>query len=79
MSRADKIIGIFCAAVVSLAFATLACFAALSILTRLPAASSLLWWSLASITRLAVVMGSLFLFTFCASMALYLRALRRAR
>ncbi|MBB3657295.1 hypothetical protein FHX15_002527 [Rhizobium sp. BK650] len=75
----ERMIGVFCATVLSLACATLACFAAFSVLVRLPVSNSFVWWSLDSYTGLATVFGSLFLFTFCALMSLHRRALRRVR
>lgn len=79
MSRVERMIGMFCAAAVSLACAAVACLAAFSILIRLPVSNPFVWWSLDSYTGLATVFGSLFLFTFCALMSLYRRALRRER
>lgn len=75
----ERMIGMFCAAVVSLVCAAVACFAAFSILIRLPVSNPFVWWSLDSYTGLATVFGSLFLFTFFALMSLYRRTLRRPR
>jgi hypothetical protein len=79
MSQVEKMIGMFCALVVSLTCATLACSAAFSILIRLPVSNPFVWWSLDSYTGLATVFGSLFLFTFCVLMSLYRLAVRRAQ
>ncbi len=78
MSRVDKLIGMFFAAILCLICSTLACYAAFSILIRLPNSNPFVWWSLDSRTGFATVFGSLFLLTFCLLMSLYRIALRRA-
>jgi formate hydrogenlyase subunit 3/multisubunit Na+/H+ antiporter MnhD subunit len=74
----DKIIGLVFAAILSGVAAVVTCYGVLSILTRLPVANSLVWWSFTSYWGLAITSGSVFAMTFGALMALYVRLLRRA-
>ncbi|MBY5539229.1 hypothetical protein HFO60_04070 [Rhizobium leguminosarum] len=79
MAVIGKAISIFCAVVLSLICASVACFAVFSIMIQAPVSNPLVWWSLTSYTGFAAVFGSIFLLTFFVLMSGYLSALRRAR
>jgi hypothetical protein len=78
ISKTDRLIGVICAALVSLFLAGLACYAVLQLSIHLPVFNGLFDWMLGSLTRLLMVFALVLLFHFCGLMGLYWMLLRRA-